>query len=164
MEIKPDIVKEIEKYCKANDIEDVEKLVHAMLNRGFTIEKFGEHPAGRKTEVKEVVKEIEVEKIVEVVKEIEVEKIIKVSDDDKSNELLARIEELEDINIRQTKTIMALNKDIDELNEEFDGKLEEITKMITPPSDNDIYGDGKKGQWGSNLLDLFKRKKDGSSN
>jgi len=158
MVINEELQKEIEKYCKANDIEDVDGLINAMLNRGFTIEKFGEHPSGpSKTKIKEVEKivEVEVEKIVEVVKEVEVEKIVKVSDNEKSDELLKEINDLKETNKKQTQVIMSLNKDIDILNEEFDAKLEEINKMIAPPDDDDIYGD-KKGTWGSNLLDILK--------
>ncbi len=54
---------------------------------------------------------------------------------------------------------MRLNKEKDEMNEEFDAKLEEINKMLSGPDTSDLYGE-KRGQWGSNLLDLFKRKKD----
>ncbi|NIQ17036.1 MAG: hypothetical protein GTO02_22420, partial [Candidatus Dadabacteria bacterium] len=86
--------KEIEAYCKANKIENLEALVNAMLQRGFTIEKFGEHPAGPTKEVE--VKEVEVikEVVKEVIKEVPVEKIVKVSDDEKTDELLKQVDEL----------------------------------------------------------------------
>ena len=37
--------KEIEAYCKLNEIEDVDGLINKMLKQGFTVEKYGELPA-----------------------------------------------------------------------------------------------------------------------
>ena len=76
------------KYCEINQITDIEGTAKKIFQRGFTIEKYGETPTtakGRDVEViKEVIKEIPVEKIVEVIKTIEiikevpVEKIVEV--------------------------------------------------------------------------------------
>lgn len=76
------------KYCEINQITDIEGTAKKIFQRGFTIEKYGETPTtakGRDIEViKEVIKEIPVEKIVEVIKTIEiikevpVEKIVEV--------------------------------------------------------------------------------------
>lgn len=76
------------KYCEINQITDIEGTAKKIFQRGFTIEKYGETPTtakGRDVEViKEVIKEVPVEKIVEVVKTIEiikevpVEKIVEV--------------------------------------------------------------------------------------
>lgn len=41
MDIDKYLLKEIEDYCKANNITDISKLVNKMLKQGFTIEKFG---------------------------------------------------------------------------------------------------------------------------
>lgn len=38
------LLNDIEKYCKLNEIEDVKSLINKMLQRGFTIEKYGELP------------------------------------------------------------------------------------------------------------------------
>lgn len=79
---------EFTKYCEINQITDIEGTAKKIFQRGFTIEKYGETPTtakGRDVEViKEVIKEVPVEKIVEVIKTIEiikevpVEKIVEV--------------------------------------------------------------------------------------
>lgn len=70
------------KYCEINQITDIEGTAKKIFQRGFTIEKYGETPTtakGRDIEViKEVIKEVPVEKIVEVIKTIEVIKEVPV--------------------------------------------------------------------------------------
>lgn len=44
MDIDKFLLKEIEDYCKANNIVDVTNLINKMLKQGFTIEKFGFTP------------------------------------------------------------------------------------------------------------------------
>jgi radical SAM superfamily enzyme len=65
------------KYCELNQIADIEGTAKKIFQRGFTIEKYGETPStakGKEIEViKEVIKEVPVEKIVEVIKEIPIE-------------------------------------------------------------------------------------------
>ena len=36
------LLKEIEKYCEVNGVNDIKSLINKMLKRGFTIEKFGD--------------------------------------------------------------------------------------------------------------------------
>jgi len=70
------------KYCEINQISDIEGTAKKIFQRGFTIEKYGETPTtakGRDIEViKEVIKEVPVEKIVEVIKTVEVIKEVPV--------------------------------------------------------------------------------------
>jgi len=70
------------KYCEINQITDIEGTAKKIFQRGFTIEKYGETPTtakGRDVEViKEVIKEVPVEKIVEVIKTIELIKVVPV--------------------------------------------------------------------------------------
>ena len=118
--------RDIQSYCKTNNIEDVEKFVKDCFRQGFDVKKYGLLDDGSASVVeKEVIKEIRVEvpveitkevevikeviiekpvekvveKIVEIVKEIPVEKVITkteyVSDDTKINELLEKIQDLE---------------------------------------------------------------------
>lgn len=118
--------RDIQSYCKTNNIEDVEKFVKDCFRQGFDVKKYGLLDDGSSSIVeKEVIKEIRVEvpvevtkevevikeiivekpvekvveKIVEIVKEIPIEKVITkteyVSDDTKINELLLKIQELE---------------------------------------------------------------------
>ena len=73
-------------YCRINNIKDPLKLAKQIFQRGFTIVKYGETPAGFSSEptviekevIKEVEKIIEVEKIVEKIKEVPVEVIKEV--------------------------------------------------------------------------------------
>ena len=118
--------RDIQSYCKTNNIEDVEKFVKDCFRQGFDVKKYGLLDDGSSSVVEkkvikeirvevpvEVTKEVEVikeiivekpvekvvEKIVEIVKEIPIEKVITkteyVSDDTKINELLLKIQELE---------------------------------------------------------------------
>lgn len=70
------------RYCEINKITDIEGTAKKIFQRGFTIEKYGETPTtakGRDVEViKEVIKEVPVEKIVEVIKTVEVVKEVPV--------------------------------------------------------------------------------------
>jgi len=52
--VKETLLNEIKLYCKANNIVDVEALVNSMLERGFTIEKYGETPLNNITEKKKI--------------------------------------------------------------------------------------------------------------
>lgn len=69
-------------YCELNKISDIDKLAKEIFSKGFSIIKYGETPkiARGKEKIieKEVIKEIEVEKIIEVIKEVPVEKIVEV--------------------------------------------------------------------------------------
>jgi hypothetical protein len=90
-------LKDLESYCKLNGL-DVDQVVRGAYLQGFRIEKYGllSHVSGKKTEpeikeviiekpiieyvekevIREVPREVIVEKIVEVVKEVPVEKIV----------------------------------------------------------------------------------------
>ena len=90
-------LKDVESYCKLNGL-DVDQVVREAYLQGFRIEKYGllSHVSGKKTEpeikeviiekpiieyvekevIREVPREVIVEKIVEVVKEVPVEKIV----------------------------------------------------------------------------------------
>ena len=48
--IKDKLVEEIKEYCELNGIDDVEKFVNKIVNKGFTLEKFGELKPKAKTE------------------------------------------------------------------------------------------------------------------
>ncbi len=62
MNINEKLLKEINSYCKLNNIEDVDSLINKMLKVGFDIEKFGPNlslnkPKVKKEEIKVVPKE-----------------------------------------------------------------------------------------------------------
>ena len=82
--------KEIYDFCLLNKIMDIDGFINKCFKKGFNLEKYG--IIG---EVDNEVKEIIVEKRVEVPVEVIVEKIVEVSDDTQINELLLKIQQLE---------------------------------------------------------------------
>jgi hypothetical protein len=148
---------DILQYCKINNIEDVSMFVTQCFKQGFDIKKYGflgnslnEGEKHLKTEVivekrieipVEVIKEVEVPveiKVIEyvdreVVKEVPVEKIVTkieyVSDKKSENELLLKIQELE-------QTIFHLNGDLESERQEFSTKTEEMSKIIQDKTSN----------------------------
>lgn len=108
--------KDIEKFCKLNNIENMEQFFHDCFIKGYHIEKNGllnssepqiiEKEIIKRIEVPvEVIKEVTVDKIIE--KEIikEVEKIVEVEDTKRVDELLLKIQQLETNLKRKPKSI-----------------------------------------------------------
>lgn len=58
MEIENKIISEIEQYCAANNIEDVDKFVIKIITNGFNIEKYGDMVLNKKTVVIDVTETI----------------------------------------------------------------------------------------------------------
>ena len=123
--IRSDILKDIEKYCKLNDIEDVNEFINNALQTGFNVEKYGTSPIKpqviekevEKIIEKEVIKEVPVEKIVEIDKVVEVP----VTDDKEVKKLLTRIEELEtELNNQNPQEIVELKSQIKNLQLELE--------------------------------------------
>ncbi len=53
--INSKLLGEIKLYCEMNGVDDVNAIVNKMLQRGFTIEKYGETPVGNvKSEKKDL--------------------------------------------------------------------------------------------------------------
>jgi len=116
-------LKSVQEYCKLNNIEDVDKFITKCYTEGFNIKKYGllgddsgkTDIVGEKQVEIEVIREIRVEVPVEVIKEVEVVKEIirevevikevivevpvpnidKIGDENKINELLLKIQQLE---------------------------------------------------------------------
>ena len=78
---------EFVQYCQLNNITNIDKQAQETFNRGFSLLKYGETPSGNSI-IKEVIKEVIVEKEVivdreirvpyEVIKEVPIEKIVEV--------------------------------------------------------------------------------------
>ena len=95
----------VESFCKLNNIEDKEDFIYLCFKQGFDIKKFGllgetlnEGEKDLKTDdIQE--KRVEIEVIREIRVEVPVEKIVErivnVTDDTKINELLLKIQQLE---------------------------------------------------------------------
>lgn len=71
--INDKLLREIEEYSKLNDL-NIEDTLNESLRQGFTILQYGMGP--NKPQIKEIVKEVPVEKIVEKRVEVPVEKIV----------------------------------------------------------------------------------------
>ena len=134
-------------FCLANNIEDVDGFIKKCFNSGFNIEKYGllgkplnDGENDLKTggiDEKHVIKEVivekrveipvevikEVEKIVEVIKEVPVEKVVTkieyISDKTGENELIKKIEQLD-------QNIFHLNEQIESERKIFSTKTEEM--------------------------------------
>lgn len=170
MKIPKKIKDDIWEYCRLNDISDVEGFTKKMLKQGLTVEKYG--TLGDNVVVKEVEKIVEkiVEKPVEVIKEVEkiIEKEVYVSDDESIKELTNKIGILEgDLNLSNksidtiSKESIDRNKSISELKNKIKELEEELESEKSKPKvdEKDIYGEGKRGIFGSNLSNLWNRKK-----
>lgn len=184
MELPKNIKDEIWEYCRVNDISGVDDFIIKMVKQGFTSEKFGAVPWEKEAEIKEV----EVEKIVEkeIIKEIpvevikEVEKIVEkevfVTDEEANLELKKQISELEDkLNKNQDMvSLLSLEKNEFEAkfkeyrdkNAKLEKTVEDLLKTIEELKkkvDNeglDLYKENRKGFLGSNISDIWNRKKD----
>jgi hypothetical protein len=105
--------RDIQSYCKTNNIEDVEKFVKECFRQGFDVKKYGvlgdENPSKtggveEKWVEKEVIREIRVEVPVEVTKEVIVEKIIEKNNDDKMKMLQETLQSLrKELNLKNEK-------------------------------------------------------------
>lgn len=61
MDVEKKLLKEIETYCKSNNVTDVDKFINELIVTGFNIKKYGAAPAIKKT-AKLVEKQSEPEK------------------------------------------------------------------------------------------------------
>ena len=130
---------DILQYCKINNIEDVSMFVTQCFKQGFDIKKYGflgnSLNEGEKHLITEVIVEKRVEIPVEVIKEVEVpvEKIVTkieyISDKKSENELLLKIQELE-------QTIFQLNDDLESERQEFSTKTEKMSKIFQDEMSN----------------------------
>lgn len=64
MDIPEILKKEIENYCRINNISNIDDFTIKLVKQGFTIEKFGATPTTKEKIVEKIV-EVPVEKIVE---------------------------------------------------------------------------------------------------
>jgi len=130
-------------YCSANNIEDINDFIYKCFRQGFDIKKYGflgktlnEGEKDLKTggiEEKQVIKEVIVEKVVikEVPVEVVVEKIIKTVDDTQVNELLLKIQQLE-------QEISTKTTEIGIIKQEFSTKTEERENIFQNTDNNKL--------------------------
>jgi len=131
-QVEIEVIKEIRVEVPIEVIKEVEKIVEVPVEK--IVEVIKEIPVDRVVE-KEIIREIPVEKIVvqEVIKEVPVdrvvEKIILTSDDTQINELLLKIQELENKISKKDNELDELLSKIEQLNGEISTKTTEIDNI-----------------------------------
>jgi len=147
-------------YCSANNIDDIDDFIYKCFKQGFDIKKYGllgktlnegeKHLKTGGIEEKqveiEVIREIRVEVPVEVIKEVE--KIIYTTDDTQVNELLLKIQQLEQEISTKTTEIGTIRQEFSTKTKEMenifqnkmskkDGELDELRHNLDIPVTND---------------------------
>lgn len=164
MELPKNLKDEIKEYCRVNNITGVDDFMVNMIKQGFTSEKFGSTPWTKEAEVKEVEKIVTKEIKVEVIKEVPVEVIkeVYITDDEKTNDLSNELNKIKDILKKITEENLDITNKLSILKCENKDLKEQVELEKSKPKqqeEKDIYDDDKKGFFGSNLSDLWKRKK-----
>jgi DNA repair exonuclease SbcCD ATPase subunit len=133
-----EIMQAVSAFCESQEIKDIDNFIYLCFKQGFDIKKYGflgktDNEEEKRVEI-EVIKEIrvevpvevikEVEKIVEVIKEIpvevikEVEKIVTkieyISDKTTENELLLKIQQLEEEMSKKDNELDELRQKLDD--------------------------------------------------
>ena len=133
----------VTQFCNLNNIENIDEFMYKCFQEGFNIRKYGllgktlnEGEKDLKTggiEEKQVIKEVIVEKVVikEVPVEVVVEKIIKTVDDTQVNELLLKIQQLE-------QEISTKTAEIGIIKQEFSTKTEERENIFQNTDNNKL--------------------------
>ena len=144
-------IKDIQRFCELNNIEDIPSFLRDCAWKGYEIEKFGllgkmggvqekrveiEVIREKRVEIPvEVIKEVSVDKIVEVIKEVPVERVViqevikevpvekvvtkieYISDKTSENELLLKIQQLENRppEIVEVEKIVEIEKEVEKI-------------------------------------------------
>lgn len=141
MDLPKDLQNEIWEYCRANNIPNIEEFIVKMTRQGFVVEKFGATPYTKEPET--------IVKTVEKVVEVPVEKEIFITDDSKVEELVEKLQTL------QSEYDSSVEKDLEQ-QAEITKLRNEITSLrMEKVNDNDIYQEGRKGLFGSNIKDIY---------
>lgn len=118
-QVEIEVIREIRVEVPVEVIKEVEKIVEVI--KEVPIEIIKEIPV-EKVVIQEVIKEVPVEKVVE--------KIIKVSDDTQINELLLKIQQLENQMSNKDKNLDELRHNLDELLDKPPVEVEKIVEVI----------------------------------
>jgi len=156
MEIPDNLRKEIEQYCRVNNISNIDEFTLKLIKQGFTMEKFGATPATTivEKEVEKIV-EVPVEKIVEKIVEVQVEKIVEkevyITDDKQTKDLLEKVVELESVNKLQFKNLTDKIADSMKNADHYKNEMERFQKELNntlqkleieqKKNNKDIYGE-----------------------
>ena len=128
-------------FCDANNIEDKDDFIYLCFKQGFDIKKFG--LLGET--LNEGEKRVEIEVIREIQVEVPVERIVTVTDETKINELLLKIQQLENRPPETVEVVKEVEKVVTKVeyicdktgeNELF-GKIEQLEQEIST-KDNEL--------------------------
>jgi len=132
IEIKQEIVEELQRFCKLNEIEDVGAEAHRCFISGFNVRKYGPTPVGQQKVVEKIV---EVEKIIEKI----IEKEIPITDDSKVQEFIEQInilkkeyENLQEITSDKDTQILSLSSQTQFYQTQLKGLKQEVEKRKGP--------------------------------
>ncbi|MFN7656470.1 MAG: hypothetical protein ACK5OW_01645 [bacterium] len=133
MDLLPKNIKDdIWNYCRANNITNMDKFIVDMVIQGLNIEKYGNSPIVPQVIEKEVIKEVEIEKIVEVPVEKIVEKVVEVPVEkivEKTIEVpVEKIVEKE-VYITNNEEVEKLTLDITKLKEDNKKSYDKVEKL-----------------------------------
>ena len=159
-----EIMQSVSAFCESEDIKDIDQFMYLCFKQGFDIKKYGllgetlnegekdliTGGIGEKQVEIEVIKEIRVEVPVEVIKEVEkiVTKIEYISDKSGENELLLKIQQLEQEISTKTTEIGTIRQEFstkDTENESFfqnemskkNEELDELRRTLDEKNNND---------------------------
>ena len=145
IEIPQNIKEEFEKYCKLNEINKIDELAFKCFTTGFTIEKYGPTPMGKREVIENVV---EVEKIIEKI----IEKEIPITDDKKIQEFIDQIKNLkneysnlETITENKDTQLLTLSSQTEFYQTQIKGLQKQINKQKEGPLKKLMRGDFLKG-------------------
>ena len=132
IKISQEIEEELQKFCKLNEIEDIDAEAHKCFISGFNVRKYGPTPVGQQKVVEKVV---EVEKIIEKI----IEKEIPITDDSKMQEFIEQInilkkeyENLEEITSDKDTQILSLSSQTQFYQTQLKGLKKEVEKRRGP--------------------------------
>ena len=130
-----EIMQSVSAFCESENIEDIDQFMYLCFKQGFDIKKYGllgetlnegeKHLIKEVIVEKQVIKEIRVEVPVEVIKEVEkvVTKTEYISDKSGENELLLKIQQLENEMSKKNEELDELRRTLDELKNDDKSKL-----------------------------------------
>ena len=132
IEITQEIEEELQKFCKLNEIEDMDAEAHRCFISGFNVRKYGPTPVGQQKVVEKVV---EVEKIIEKI----IEKEVPITDDSKVQEFIEQIttlkreyENLQEITSDKDTQILSLSSQTQFYQTQLKGLKQEVEKRKGP--------------------------------
>tara|TARA_R110001583_G_scaffold195181_1_gene370283 strand:- start:3057 stop:3527 length:471 start_codon:yes stop_codon:yes gene_type:complete len=132
IEITPEIEEELQKFCKLNEIEDIDEEAYRCFISGFNVRKYGPTPLGQEKVVEKIV---EVEKIIEKI----IEKEVPITDDSKIQDFIEQInklkkeyESLEEITSDKDTQITSLSSQTQFYKTQIKGLKQEVEKRKGP--------------------------------